>query len=554
MSIPRPTRRRPASLAAASAILLAAVTALAAAALPAGPAAAQTTGTGTGYLSTNGNRIVDATGAEVRLTGINWFGMETGNHTFHGLWANAPATWQGQIERMADLGFNTIRVPYVGESLEPGATASGINDFTNPDLVGLHPLEILDRVIEHAGSLGMRVILDRHGTVADGIPPLWHNDVVSEQDIIDDWIMLAQRYAGNTTVVGADLFNEPHAEGTLPNATGACWGCGDPDRDWRLAAQRIGNAVQAVQPNWLIIVEGVSCLSGGLPNPWTNPPIDDHCSWWGGNLAGAAQFPVQLNVPNKLVYSAHDYATSVFEQDWFNDPNFPNNLEPDIWDPNWGFLHKQNVAPILIGEFGTTLADPRDQQWLNTLLNYLSSNGMSFTYWSWNPNSGDTGGIVQNDWWTVEQAKYDILQPHLFPPDGPGPSTSPSSPPATSSPPASSPPASSPPATSSPPPAGGDCQVTYTITGGWPGNFQAEVAVENTGTSTINGWTVGWTYAGDEDIFNQWNASVSQTGATVTATDAGHNATIPPGGSAVFGIQGTVSGGATVPAPISCTT
>ena len=296
---------------------------------------------------------------------------------------------------MADLGFNTIRIPFVGESLEPGAQASGINDFTNPDLVGLHPLEILDLVIEHAGSRGMRVILDRHGTVADGIPPLWYNNQVTEQDIIDDWILLAQRYAGNPTVIGADLFNEPHAEGTLPNATGACWGCGDPNRDWRLAAERIGNAILAVQPNWLIIVEGVSCLSGGLPNPWSNPPIDDHCSWWGGNLAGAAEFPVRLNVPNKLVYSAHDYATSVFEQDWFNDPNFPNNLEPEIWDPNWGYLHKQNIAPVLVGEFGTTLADPRDQQWLSTLLNYMTANNMSFTYWSWNPNSGDTGGIVQ---------------------------------------------------------------------------------------------------------------------------------------------------------------
>ena len=45
-----------------------------------GPAHAQAGGTGVGYLSTNGNRIVDSTGATVRLTGINWFGMETGNH------------------------------------------------------------------------------------------------------------------------------------------------------------------------------------------------------------------------------------------------------------------------------------------------------------------------------------------------------------------------------------------------------------------------------------------------------------------------------------------
>ena len=51
-------------------------------------AVAAASGTGSGYLSTRGNQIVDATGATVRLTGINWFGMETDNKTFHGLWAS----------------------------------------------------------------------------------------------------------------------------------------------------------------------------------------------------------------------------------------------------------------------------------------------------------------------------------------------------------------------------------------------------------------------------------------------------------------------------------
>ena len=72
---------------------------------------------------------------------------------------------------------------------------------------------------------------------------LWYTPTVSEASMIADWQMLAQRYAGNTTVIGADLFNEPHAEGTDPNGTGACWGCGDTARDWRLAAERAGNDV-----------------------------------------------------------------------------------------------------------------------------------------------------------------------------------------------------------------------------------------------------------------------------------------------------------------------
>ena len=73
-----------------TALATAAAGALVAIAVTAGPAVARAGGTGTGYLHTSGNKIVDSTGATVRLTGINWFGMETDNKTFHGLWVGRP--------------------------------------------------------------------------------------------------------------------------------------------------------------------------------------------------------------------------------------------------------------------------------------------------------------------------------------------------------------------------------------------------------------------------------------------------------------------------------
>src|SRR3954468_18601349 len=144
--------RRVAPAAAAAGALVAGIT-------PALPASAAAGGTGTGYLHTSGNKIVDSTGATVRLTGINWFGMETDNKTFHGLWSSNP--WKSQLDTMARLGYNTLRIPFSDDALKAGATASGINDFVNPDLVGLSPLQILDQVIGYAGTKGMRVILDR---------------------------------------------------------------------------------------------------------------------------------------------------------------------------------------------------------------------------------------------------------------------------------------------------------------------------------------------------------------------------------------------------------
>ncbi|MFG2041400.1 cellulase family glycosylhydrolase [Dactylosporangium sp. NPDC048998] len=549
----------------AAALVAVAASALVAVTLAAGPAMAA--GTGTGYLHTNGNKIVDSTGATVRLTGINWFGMETDNHTFHGLWAGKPVTWTQQLDHMAQLGFNTIRVPYTGDSLRSGAQATSVNTDTNPDLVGLSPLQILDKVINYAGSKGMRIILDRHRPTAAGQTALWYTGTASEASEISDWQTLATRYANNPTVIGADLFNEPHAEGTEPNGTGSCWGCGVTARDWRLAAERIGNAILQTNSNWLIFVEGVSCDGGGgSPNVWDGLPHDPMtCDWWGGNLSQAGTYPVRLNVANRLVYSAHDYGISVYDrQPWFNDSTFPNNL-PAVWDHFWGYLYKQNIAPILVGEFGSTLANPLDTQWMTKLMSYMGTgvNGMSFTYWSWNPDSGDTGGIVGDDWNTVNQAKMNIIGPYLIPPTGSGgptttPPTSPTTTPPTSRPPTTPPPSSVPPTTTPPtttPPTGGACTATYTITNQWtgsPGGFQASVTVK-AGNAPISKWTVKWTFANGQTITQLWSGTVTTSGSAVTVTNMSYNGSIPANGTTDFGFTGTWNSTTNAVPTLTCT-
>ena len=105
------------------------------------------------------------------------------------------------------------------------------------------------------------------------------------------------------------------------------------------------------------------------------------------------------------------------------------------------------------------------------------------------------------------------------------------------SPPTSPPPTSPPP--TSPPPGGGTCHITYTKASEWAGGFVANLTVANTGSTPINGWRLAFTFPGDQKITNGWSATVTQTGAGVTATNAGFNATISPGTSASFGFQGT---------------
>ncbi len=373
--------------------------------LHAGPAASQDSD----YLSTKGNQIVNRAGESVRITGINWFGFETNNQVFHGLWTRG---YRDSLEQIRQLGFNTLRIPFSNQMLRADAATKSINFSANPDLQGLTPLQCLDKVIAHCGQIGLRVILDRHSAKADHYlsEDVWFiagDTFYTEQRWIDDWVMLATRYAGNPTVIAADLFNEPKRKAT--------WGNSAPMTDWNKAAERCGNAILAANPNWLIIVEGVE-------------KVGNASYWWGGNLKGVAAHPVVLKVPNKLVYSMHDYPASVSVQSWFKATNYPANLG-GVWDEYWGYLFKNDTAPLLLGEFGSKLATTADQQWLRKLTEYVDGDfdlngtndlpagkkGISWIFWCWNPNSGDTGGILNDDWKTVNAAKFAYIQPSLAP-------------------------------------------------------------------------------------------------------------------------------------------
>ena len=105
--------------------------------------------------------------------------------------------------------------------------------------------------------------------------------------------MMATLFKG-TAVLGADLWNEPKEITT--------WGSGNITTDWHLvdfipfdkisfllrwylqAAQRVGNAILSVNPDWLIFIEGIG----------TN-------TWWGGNLHGVEKHQVKLDIPNKVL-------------------------------------------------------------------------------------------------------------------------------------------------------------------------------------------------------------------------------------------------------------
>ncbi|WP_373428676.1 cellulose binding domain-containing protein [Streptomyces sp. B1I3] len=89
------------------------------------------------------------------------------------------------------------------------------------------------------------------------------------------------------------------------------------------------------------------------------------------------------------------------------------------------------------------------------------------------------------------------------------------------------------------------CRVDYSVNQ-WTGGYTAQIKVTNLGQA-LTGWRLTWTYTGDQKVTSAWNASVTQTGASVVAVDTGWNGALATGGTAEFGLQGTVRSAGSAP-------
>jgi cellulose 1,4-beta-cellobiosidase len=101
------------------------------------------------------------------------------------------------------------------------------------------------------------------------------------------------------------------------------------------------------------------------------------------------------------------------------------------------------------------------------------------------------------------------------------------------------------------PPTGGpaSCSAAIKVDNSWGSGFQATVTVSNTGTSPTTSWKVTWSWPASQTLSNYWNATVTQSGAAVTANNLGYNGAIGAGGSTSFGLQ--VNGASATPS-LSC--
>lgn len=379
---------------------------------------------GDDWLFTDGNRIVDKNGKRVWLTGVNWFGYNTGTNTFDGLWNSE---LKPTVEAIADHGFNLIRVPISAELINQWAAGeyprANYNNAYNTELNGMNSLQIFDYFLKLAEENGIKVMPDIHSaeTNASGHNiNLWYTSKVSVEDFYSALEWMADRYKDNDTIIAYDIKNEPHGK-PYEGDGAAVWNDSKTPNNWKYTAETAAARILAKNPNVLIMVEGTEIYPTDLSSNsdyHSRNEKDYYFNWWGGNLRGVKDYPINLGkYQNKLVYSPHDYGPTVYKQPWFEGTYTFDSLMKDCWKDNWFYIHEQNTAPLLIGEWGGFMKEP-NLTWMTYMRKLIKNNKLNHTFWCFNANSGDTGGLVLDDFKTWDEEKYAFVREVLWQENG----------------------------------------------------------------------------------------------------------------------------------------
>lgn len=397
------------------------------------------------WLHVNENaEIVDMYGNPVWLTGCNWFGYNVGSQVFDGVWS---MNMHDALNQIADRGFNLLRVPMSTQILlqwkngEPDEMVK-VNNYTNPELTveGVeggtvkYSFDIWNQAVEWCRENGIKIMMDIHSaeTASAGHQyPVWYTDNYTTEDWLEALSWFADYYKDDDTIIAIDLKNEPH--GKKDEGTFAKWDGSTDENNWKYAAELGAAAVLEKNPNLLIMVEGIEVYpkfeegadwdSVGLdyskePYPYSN----FHGTWWGGNFRGVRDYPVDLGEhQDQLVYSPHDYGPLVYNQTWFYDGFTQETLMEDCWYDNWFYLLDEGIAPLLMGEWGGFLdeehdTDGKNRQWMTYLRDLMIDNTIHHTFWCFNENSGDTGGLIAGgtNWTEWDEEKYEFVEPSLW--------------------------------------------------------------------------------------------------------------------------------------------
>uniref|UniRef100_A0A7S4UK49 Glycoside hydrolase family 5 domain-containing protein n=1 Tax=Alexandrium monilatum TaxID=311494 RepID=A0A7S4UK49_9DINO len=242
-------------------------------------------------LQTKGRWIVDSRSQRFRLKCVNWFGASGTQHVVYGLHKR---TLQDLVSTLVTWGFNCVRLPFSLELFFTNPPVPGSKTRAEPAMApGISGMDAYDQTVAAITGAGILVVVDNHSSdsgwccEASALDGVWFTHEYPERRWIEALSAIARRHRSNPRVVAFDLRNEVR---DTPTAQ-VVWGSGSVVdgkvlADWPSAAERAGNAVLAENPSLLILVTGLC---------------------YGHDLRGARDRPVQLDVPGRLVWTAHSY-------------------------------------------------------------------------------------------------------------------------------------------------------------------------------------------------------------------------------------------------------
>jgi len=325
-------------------------------------------------------------GEPLNLKGASWFGADGTGRAPDGLWVHNVTYY---MRFLSQHGFNGLRLPLALDNVAANIGPEFNMIRAQPSWRRLDYLTVIERIVQIAADHGFLVLLDLQRLKSNEWPDagLWYRDDISLETVKQTWDTLQQHFCNHWNVFGADVLNEPH---------GARW------PEWARTASELGNFVLSRCSRWTIFVEGVA--HKGLKSSAGE-------YFWGENLAEAGQTPVRLSLSNKIVYSPHAYGPGDGGEDhhmpYFDASDFPNNMNA-IWHRHFGYLCALG-ATVVVGEWGGFFRG-KDRLWQETFARYLKSNKLSSFYWSLNPNSQDTGGLLTSTWSQPESGKLSLLE------------------------------------------------------------------------------------------------------------------------------------------------
>jgi endoglucanase len=308
-------------------------------------------------LHVSGNKLLNASGQQVILRGVDRSGTEyacvQGTGIFDG------EVDQAAVTAMLSWKVNAVRVPL-------NEACWNAESYVNSAYAGTNYINAIKSYVSLLNSNGLVAILDLHWTDGTYTGPsagcssaqaTCQKPMPDAAQAIPFWTSVANTFKGNDAVI-FDLFNEPYASRADNNNSAEgwqCWATGSPCTgiSYPVAGmQQMINAVRGTGANNVIMLGGeeyANDLTGWLANEPTDP---DH----------------------NLVASWHSY-------------NFNTCSSQSCWTSQIAPVIAQ--VPVIAGEIGE---NDCAGGYITPLTTWLDSQNTSYLAWAWNADFNCSSG------------------------------------------------------------------------------------------------------------------------------------------------------------------